>query len=92
MTTAEPRILVVDDRAEARALIASDLAEAGFRVTEAEDGNAGWHSFRRAWATARKHMPLQDVMAAGGWRDPAALQEAYQHADAETIRAVLEAT
>lgn len=51
----------------------------------------GWHAFRRAWATARKHMPLQDVMAAGGWKDPAALQEAYQHADAETIRAVMEA-
>lgn len=50
----------------------------------------GWHAFRRAWATARKHLPLQDVMAAGGWRDPAALQTAYQHADAETIRAVME--
>lgn len=50
----------------------------------------GWHAFRRAWATARKHLPLQDVMAAGGWKDPAALQTAYQHADAETIRAVME--
>jgi integrase len=27
-----------------------------------------WHPFRRGWATARKHMPLQDV-AAGGWVD-----------------------
>lgn len=50
----------------------------------------GWHAFRRAWATARKHLPLQDVMHAGGWLDPAALQSAYQHADAETIRAVME--
>lgn len=50
----------------------------------------GWHSFRRAWATARKHLPIQDVMAAGGWSDPAALQEAYQHEDAATIRAVME--
>lgn len=50
----------------------------------------GWHAFRRAWATARKHLPLQDVMAADGWLDPAALQTAYQHADAETIRAVTE--
>jgi len=50
----------------------------------------GWHALRRAWATLRKHMPLQDVMAAGGWRDPASLQRAYQHADAKTVRAVME--
>lgn len=50
----------------------------------------GWHALRRAWATARKHLPLQDVMAAGGWRDPSALQRAYQHADARTVRAVME--
>lgn len=50
----------------------------------------GWHAFRRAWATARKHLPVQDVMQAGGWLDAAALQTAYQHADAETIRAVME--
>lgn len=50
----------------------------------------GWHALRRAWATARKHLPLQDVMAAGGWRDPSALQRAYQHADPQTVRAVME--
>ncbi len=50
----------------------------------------GWHAFRRGWATARKHMPLQDVMAAGGWRDPSALQRAYQHADGRTVLAVME--
>jgi len=50
----------------------------------------GWHAFRRAWATARKAYPLQDVMLAGGWRDPASLQRAYQHADPETVRAVME--
>jgi integrase len=50
----------------------------------------GWHTLRRAWATARKHMPLQDVMAAGGWRDATSLQKAYQHADPATVRAVME--
>jgi integrase len=50
----------------------------------------GWHAFRRAWATARKHLPVQDVMAAGGWRDVAALQSAYQGADPATIRQVVE--
>jgi two-component system response regulator AtoC len=46
--TAEPQVLVVDDRAEARALIASDLVEAGFQVVEAGDGEEGWRRFRRA--------------------------------------------
>ena len=50
----------------------------------------GWHAFRRGWATARKHLPVQDVMAAGGWRDPKALQTAYQAADAATILRVVE--
>lgn len=49
-----------------------------------------WHPFRRAWATRRKHLPVQDVMAAGGWRDVKALQSAYQAADPETVRRVLE--
>ena len=50
----------------------------------------GWHAFRRAWATRRKHLPVQDVMAAGGWRDINALQKAYQAADPETVRKVME--
>lgn len=50
----------------------------------------GWHAFRRAWATRRKHLPVQDVMAAGGWRDVKALQKAYQAADPETVRRVME--
>jgi len=68
-----------------------------YRIREAEkraglphQTRGGWHALRRAWATMRKHMPLQDVMAAGGWRDPASLQRAYQHADAATVRAVME--
>lgn len=63
-------------------------AEKRAKLLRVERG--GWHSFRRAWATARKHMPLKDVMAAGGWRDPSSLQKAYQHADARTIRDVME--
>lgn len=50
----------------------------------------GWHAFRRAWATARKALPVQDVMAAGGWRDAKALQRAYQGADPVTTRRVIE--
>lgn len=49
-----------------------------------------WHPFRRAWASARRHLPVQDVMAAGGWRDAKSLQGAYQHSDPETVLAVVE--
>jgi hypothetical protein len=28
-----------------------------------------WHAFRRKWATERKHYPIVDVAAAGGWKD-----------------------
>ena len=47
-----------------------------------------WHAFRRGWAQLRKHLPVQDVMAAGGWRDVRALQSAYQAADPDTVRTV----
>lgn len=43
----ERKALVVDDRMESRELVAGDLAEAGFRVVEAENGLDGWRQFRR---------------------------------------------
>jgi integrase len=66
------------------------ITQAEKRAGMPHQRRGGWHALRRAWATMRKHMPLQDVMAAGGWRDPASLQRAYQHADATTVRAVME--
>lgn len=48
-----------------------------------------WHMFRRKWATERKGLPLADVAAAGGWRDPLTPQRIYQQADPETLRAVV---
>ncbi len=47
----------------------------------------GWHMFRRGWATARKHMPLQDVAAGGGWTDTATVTKCYQHATSEETKA-----
>lgn len=49
----------------------------------------GWHMFRRGWATVRKHMPLKDVAAGGGWTDTATVAKCYQHADEETTRRVV---
>lgn len=52
------------------------------------DGGA-WHSLRRKWASERKHLPLVDVAAAGGWKDTQSLLTCYQHADQETMLAVM---
>jgi integrase len=48
-----------------------------------------WHPYRRAWATARKHHPLKDVAAAGGWKDVGTLLTCYTAADDETVLAVM---
>jgi integrase len=48
-----------------------------------------WHAYRRAWATARKHLPAADVAAAGGWSDLTTLLRCYQQVDEETLLAVM---
>jgi hypothetical protein len=45
---------------------------------------------RRKWATDRKHYPVVDVAAAGGWRDIRTLLTCYQQPDPDTMRAVVE--
>lgn len=57
----------------------------------AHQARGGWHAMRRAWATQRKGHALPDVMLAGGWKDPKALQKVYQAADPKSVRAVMEA-
>lgn len=48
-----------------------------------------WHAFRRGWATARKHLPLKDTAAAGGWASTETLLTAYQQPDDDTMFAVV---
>lgn len=55
---------------------------------EPQRGSA-WHAYRRGWATARKHLPLPDVAAAGGWKGIEALQRCYLHADDATMLSVV---
>ncbi len=87
----------MDRRHPALTELALDKLMAGYYLKRAEKlaglpalRRGGWHAFRRGWAQRRKHLPVQDVMAAGGWRDVKALQSAYQAADPDTIRKVVE--
>lgn len=50
----------------------------------------GFHPYRRLWASERRHLPPQDVMAGGGWKSLAVMQTAYQHADPATTYAVVD--
>ncbi len=49
----------------------------------------GWHSLRRAFATKRKQLSVQDVAALGGWKGTQVLQELYQQADLDAMERVL---
>ena len=41
-------------------------------------------SYRRLFASERKHLPDVDLMRAGGWRDLATMKRSYQQADPAT--------
>jgi integrase len=74
--------------------IRTDVFAKWLQVAEAKaklpklDGSL-WHAYRRAWATARKHLPIADVAAAGGWSDLTTLLRCYQQADEDTLFAVM---
>lgn len=72
-------------RYHARALLERAEAAAGLEKLAGGD----FHPYRRKWATERKHLPPQDVAAAGSWRDLRALQTAYQQTDEATMLAVV---
>ncbi len=41
---------------------------------------AGFHCFRRKFASELKDVPLKELMALGGWRDPKTVIQCYQQA------------
>jgi len=47
------------------------------------------HLYGRGFATARKHLSLPDLVAAGGWKGTEALQRCYLHTDAATMLQVV---
>jgi integrase len=48
-----------------------------------------FHAYRRKWGTERKHLPIQDVAQAGGWKNTACLATIYQQPDDATLYAVV---
>lgn len=73
------------DRHELRTWL--EMAEKHAKLPKLE--GSLWHAYRRAWASARKHLPVSDVAAAGGWRDVTTLLRCYTQADNDTILAVM---
>lgn len=65
-----------------------EIAE-GKAGLEKLDGDL-WHAYGRGWATSRKHLPVADVAAVGGWRDIGTLLKCYTQADADKMLAVME--
>ncbi|MCC7131798.1 MAG: tyrosine-type recombinase/integrase [Gemmatimonadales bacterium] len=65
---------------------ARDLLEKTEKRAKLEPLEGGdFHPYRRAWATARKHLPVADVAAAGGWKSPMTVLRHYQQVDDETL-------
>jgi integrase len=48
-----------------------------------------WHPYCRKWAMERKHWPLSDVAAVGGWKDVETLLKYYSQADRRTMLSVM---
>jgi integrase len=88
----EPLFASVEDPARA---IGKEIA--GYWLRKAERlaklehlERGGYHAFRRAWTSERRHLPARDVAAATGRRSLSVMRTAYMHADAETVYSVVE--
>ncbi|HEX9282366.1 MAG TPA: tyrosine-type recombinase/integrase [Gemmatimonadales bacterium] len=69
---------------------ASKLLRRAERLAKVPKHNGSlWHAYRRKWGTERKHLPVQDVAQAGGWKNTATLETIYQQPDAATLYRVV---
>ena len=78
-------------RALDEAYALSQLKEAAKRAQVRLPKGAGWHGFRRKFATDLMGQPLKATMTLGGWSDPSVLQELYQWAGGEEQSRALQA-
>jgi integrase len=90
-------LALVPGRGKANQGINKEIA--GYWLTKAEKlaklpklARGGFHPFRHMLASERRHLPAQDVAAAGGWRSLEMMRNAYQHADAATMLTVVESS
>src|SRR5438445_2693855 len=73
------------DKVVSKELVYTWLMEAEVLAEVPHLDQGGWHCFRRGWATMRKGMSVQDLMAIGGWESPVCLESLYQQADQGTL-------
>ncbi|MGI9077109.1 MAG: tyrosine-type recombinase/integrase [Gemmatimonadaceae bacterium] len=65
------------------------LVEAERRAGLPKLDGSTWHAYRRKWVTERKHLPVKDVAAAGGWKEVSTVLDVYQHADQASVLAAM---
>jgi integrase len=49
----------------------------------------GYHCFRRKFASELMGLPMKELMALGGWKDPDTILTCYQHADLNSLQGAL---
>jgi hypothetical protein len=70
--------------------IMRDWMERGLKKIGITSGmRYGWHSLRRQFATDLTHIPLSDLCALGGWKDPNTILKCYAQPDEQTMREAL---
>jgi len=55
----------------------------------AHEPGRSFHALRRKFVTELKHVPLKDLCALGGWKNPDTVLTCYQTADEVTMREAL---
>ena len=77
------------EQAMDRHLFAKRLAAAEREAKLPKLDGSLWHAYHRKWATERKHLSLNDVAAAGGWKEVATLLTCYQQPDQDVMLEVM---
>ncbi len=65
------------------------LLEAEARAGQPKLKRGLWHPYRRKWASERRHLPVKDVMEAGGWDDYQTFLNCYTITTPATVAAVI---
>lgn len=65
------------------------LLEAEARAKQPKLKRGLWHPYRRKWASERRHLPVKDVMEAGGWDDYQTFLHCYTMTTPASLAAVI---